>query len=194
MLANLKIGVGVCGSFCSLDKLFEVLDELKREQADLYIILTPEVLNFNTRFYQAEVLKARLQTYTHHPLVTSIQEAELFGPKIPLDLMLVMPASANAMAKMAHGITDNAVLMACKATLRNVQPVVIAFFTNDALGNSGMNIMQLINTKGYYFVPFGQDDIIHKPKSMISDHHLVVPTIQKALLNEQIQPMVVSYL
>ena len=193
MLENLKIGVGICGSFCSLSKLMEVLEALKGAKADLYLIMTPEVLTMNTRFYQADQLYKKLQSYSNHPIVTTIEEAELFGPKLPLDLVLIMPASANAMAKMAHGICDNAVLMSAKATLRNGQPVVISFYTNDALGNSGKNIMQLINTKGFYFVPFGQDDVINKPRSMISDHHQVIPTIEKALVGEQIQPLVVTY-
>lgn len=193
MFKDLKIGVGVCGSFCSLDKLIEVLEQLKEARADIYIILTPEVESMNTRFFQADKLKKVLETYTNHPLVTSIVEAELFGPKIPLDLMLLMPASANTMGKIAHGICDNPVIMATKATLRNQKPVVIAFFTNDALGNSGQNIMQLINTKGFYFVPFGQDDIVSKPKSMVANHHYVLETITKALQGQQIQPMVVTY-
>lgn len=193
MLKNKKIGVGVSGSFCSLQKLFDVLEELKKEEADIYLIVTKEVQTFDTRFYQSQSLLKDLQAYSSHPLMTSIVEAELFGPKIPLDLMLVMPASANTMAKMAHGICDNPVIMAAKATLRNLKPVVISFYTNDALGNSGPNIMQLINTKGFYFVPFGQDDYLHKPKSMVSDHHQVIATIQQALLGKQLQPMVVTY-
>ena len=193
MFKNLKIGVGVCGSFCSLSKLIEVLDELKKTGADIYIILTPEVETLSTLFFQKDKLQEVLKTYTTHPIVTSIVEAELFGPKIPLDLMLIMPASANALAKIAHGICDNAVIMSTKATLRNQKPVVIAFYTNDALGNSGKNIMQLINTKGFYFVPFGQDDVIQKPKSMVSDHHQVLETMKLALNGQQIQPMVVTY-
>lgn len=193
MLKNKKIGVGISGSFCSLKKLFFVLDELKQEEADLYLIVTEEIQTFDTRFYSSQQLLKDLQTYTSHPLITTIVEAELFGPKIPLDLMLVMPASANTMAKMAHGICDNPVIMACKATLRNLNPVVISFYTNDALGNSGKNIMQLINTKGFYFVPFGQDDYLHKPKSMVSDHTKVIDTMTQALLGKQLQPMVVTY-
>lgn len=193
MFRDLKIGVGVSGSFCSLDKLLEVLKKLQKTSCDLYIILTEEVNHLNTRFFQADKLKAELQKYTRHPLITSIVEAEQFGPIIPLDLMLIMPASANTLAKIAHGICDNPVIMATKATLRNGKPVVVSFYTNDALGNSGKNIMQLINTKDFYFVPFGQDDIVKKPKSMVSDYRLVLPTMQEALQGKQIQPVVVSY-
>ena len=82
-----------------------------------------------------------------------ISIAEIFGPKIPLDLMLVMPCSGNTLAKLTYGINDNAVTMACKSTLRNENNVVLAIATNDALSNSGKNIMQILNTKHFYLVP-----------------------------------------
>lgn len=193
MFDQLKIGVGISGSFCSMTKLLEVLHWLKETNADLYLILTPEVATMDTRFFPCAVLKEKLLAFTPHPLITTIQEAELFGPKEPLDLMLLMPASANTLSKIAHGICDNAVIMATKATLRNGKPIVVSFYTNDALGNSGVNILRLFNTKDFYFVPFGQDDPQRKPKSMTSDHRLVLPTIQKALEGQQIQPVVVTF-
>ncbi len=61
------------------------------------------------------------------------------------------------------------VLMAAKSTLRNGSPVVLGISTNDALGLNGMNIMKLLNAKNVYFIPFGQDDPINKPTSMIAD-------------------------
>ena len=91
------------------------------------------------------------------------------GPKIPLDIMIVMPCSGNTLAKLAIGINYNAVTMACKSTLRNEHNVVLAIATNDALSNSGKNIMQILNTKHFYLVPMYQDDCIKKPNSMLFD-------------------------
>ena len=68
------------------------------------------------------------------------------------------PAPATPLAKLACGITDNSVLMAAKAHLRNGKPLVISVSTNDALGINFKNIGELFNTKNIYFVPFGQDD------------------------------------
>ena len=33
----------------------------------------------------------------------------------------------------------------------------------------GINIMKLLNAKNIYFIPFGQDDPINKPTSLIAD-------------------------
>lgn len=97
------------------------------------------------------------------------------------------------MAKMANSITDNAANLAVKATLRNQSPIIVAVSTNDGLGLSGQNIMTLMNLKYVYFVPFGQDDYIKKPNSLVAHFDLVIPTIEEALKGKQIQPLLKEY-
>ena len=193
MLTGKKIGVGITGSFCSLSKLFEVLDILKANHADIYIVVTKEIESLDTRFYNHDVLMSDLKVYTQHEIVNSIVQAELFGPKIQLDLFLIMPATSNTISKIAYGICDNPVIMSTKATLRNQKPIVIGMYTNDALGNSGSSWISLYNRKYFYFVPFGQDDIIHKPNSLVCNHKCVLDTVLNALDGKQIQPVLITY-
>lgn len=40
--------------------------------------------------------------------------------------------------------------------------------------------MKLLNTKNIYFVPFGQDNYINKPNSLISHYDMLIPTIEEA--------------
>ena len=47
----------------------------------------------------------------------------------------------------------------------------------------------MLNTKNFYFVPFRQDDFAAKPKSLVLDYTYVVDTIEQALKNVQIQPI-----
>lgn len=96
------------------------------------------------------------------------------------------------MAKLCAGITDSPVLMAAKAHMRNEKPVVISVSTNDALGANLKNIGTLMNTKNIYFVPFGQDDYVKKPKSMIAHVDLIGATIEEAMSGRQIQPVIRS--
>lgn len=193
MLKGLKIGVAITGSFCSLAKMFVVLDELSKNNADIYLVLTKEVESMDTRFYNHKDLLNDLKKYTQHAITTDIVSAELFGPKIKLDALIIMPATSNTISKFSLGICDNPVLMTAKATLRNQKPIVIAMYTNDALGNSGKSWISLYNTKNIYFVPFGQDDYINKPNSLVANHHLVIPTLLNALNSKQIQPVLINY-
>lgn len=79
--------------------------------------------------------------------------------------------------------------MAVKSHLRNNLPVVIAPSTNNGLSGNAENIGKLLNRKNYYFVPFRQDNPITKPRSIVFDFESLVKTIEYALDNEQIQPI-----
>lgn len=68
-------------------------------------------------------------------------------------------------------------------------PVVIAISTNDGLSGSAENIGKLLNRNNYYFVPFRQDNPITKPRSLVFDSNLIIPTLEYALDREQIEPI-----
>lgn len=193
MLKNKKIGIGITGSFCSLEKTMHVLKQLAKQQCDLYVFISEKINNCDTRFNEAKKLISEIEKIINRKVIKSVVVAETFGPKIPLDIMLVMPCSGNTLAKLAHGINDNAVTMACKSTLRNQKNVVLAIATNDALSNSGKNMMQLLNTKHFYLVPLYQDDCIKKPNSMLFDENLVVPALISGLNYQQLQPVFQGY-
>lgn len=189
MLENKKVGIGLTGSFCSLEKTLSVIKDLSKLKCDLYIFASEKILTCDTRFDKADELIEELEKLSKRKIIDNVVDSEIFGPKIPLDIMLVMPCSGNTLAKLTYGLNDNAVTMACKSTLRNEHNVVLAIATNDALSNSGKNIMQLLNTKHFYLVPMYQDDYIKKPNSMLFDENLVIPTLINALNNKQIQPV-----
>ncbi len=96
------------------------------------------------------------------------------------------------MSKFANAMTDSPVLMAAKATLRNGKPVVLGISTNDALGLNGVNLMRLMTTKNIYFIPFGQDDPIKKPNSLVARMSLLDKTILAAIEGKQLQPVLVE--
>ena len=189
----MKVGFGITGSFCTLEKSLQNLIELVELGYDVYPIVTKNVYFLDTRFGKANEFVEKLQEITGHEVVHDIVEAEKFGPKNKLDVMVVLPATGNFIAKMACGITDNPVNLAVKATLRNQSPIVLAISTNDALSANGKNIMELLNRKNVYFVPFGQDNYKEKPNSLISHYDLLVPTIEEALGSKQIQPVIKEY-
>ena len=81
------------------------------------------------------------------------------------------------------------VLMAIKSHLRNNKEVVIAVSTNDGLSGNAENIGRLLNRKNYFFVPFRQDNPITKPRSLVFDPAYIKKTLEYALDNEQIQPI-----
>ena len=96
----------------------------------------------------------------------------------------------NTISKLANDIIDTPVTMAVKSHLRNEKPVIIGISTNNALSGAAENIGKLLNRKNYFFVPFKQDNPITKPRSMVCDFEYILKTIECALDNEQIGPII----
>ena len=184
------VGFAITGSFCTYDKIKEVLRQLV-EQGDRVIpIFSDQAQNINSRFGNARDFIIEVQQITGEHGIFTIQEAEPIGPKALLDILVIAPCTGNTLAKLSHGITDSPVLMAAKAHMRNERPVVVGVSTNDALGANLKNIGELMNTKNMYFVPFGQDDCVKKPKSMVAHWELVNDTVAAALEGRQLQPVI----
>lgn len=190
-IKGLKIGFALTGSSCNFSFVLPIIEDLVKKGADIYPIISHAVDTFDTRFGTAEEWKNRLKEVTGKDIIKTIVEAEPVGPKLNLDVIVVAPCTGNTTAKLANAITDTSVTMACKAHLRNQRPLVLAIATNDGLGANARNIGLLLNTKNIYFVPFGQDDSMKKPNSLIAKFDKIEETIEYALKGKQIQPLLV---
>ena len=192
MLKNKKIGLGITGSFCNLSKVKPEIDMLKEKGVDKIIpIVSYSILNEANRFGTPEDTLTLLKQETGEEIVDTITKAEPIGPKNLVDIIVVAPCTGNTVAKLANGITDTPVLMAIKGHIRNNKPVVLGISTNDGLGINGENILKLLNTKNFYFIPFKQDDPENKPKSLVYDYTKMIDTIELAFKNKQIQPLII---
>ena len=66
--------------------------------------------------------------------------------------------------------------------------LVIMPCTGNTLANAA-NLGTLLNRRGYFFVPFGQDSAFKKPRSLVADFTRLPQTVESALRGEQVQPM-----
>ena len=184
----MNVGFAMCGSFCTYSQVFPVMELLSRDY-NLIPIFSEASYSIDSRFGTAkEHIHAAVEICGREPLHT-IAQVEPIGPKKLLDALIVAPCTGNTLAKLAHSIADGPVTMAAKSHLRNGRPVMIAVSTNDALGGAAENIGKLMARKNIYFVPFGQDDPVKKPTSMVADFSRIPQTLEAALEGRQIQPM-----
>lgn len=184
-----KIGFVLTGSFCTFSKTIPKIKELVKRRADVIPIMSYNAYTLNTKFGKAEDFIKEIEEITNKKIIHTIQDAEPIGPKHLTDIIVVAPASGNTIAKLAHDIIDTPAVMAVKSHLRNNLPVVIGISTNNALSGNAENIGKLLNRKNYFFVPFKQDNPITKPRSVVFDFEYLIKTIEYALENEQIQPI-----
>ena len=191
MLKDKRILFGICGSFCNHAK---VLDEIKSlcECNDVQFVVSENVFSTDTRFFKAEEFLNQLQQLSTHPILHTIQKAEQIGPRKYFDLMVIAPMTASVASKIANGDDDHPVTLAAKAMLRNKKNIVFGIATNDGLGSSAKNIFSLLNYRNFYAIPFRQDAPFEKERSIVAEWSLIEETCQKALENEQIQPILLG--
>lgn len=192
-LKGLKLGVALCGSYCTYDAVFEQLEKLVELGVEVYPIMSENAYEADTRFGKAKDFIKRLEEMSGRKVIHTIIDAEPLGPKNIIDALLVAPCTGNTMAKVAHGITDTSVTMAIKGLSRNQKPIIISLATNDGLGLNLNNIATLKNLPNIYIVPIGQDDYKNKPNSLVSHMDLIPRTIENALNKEQLQPVLKYY-
>lgn len=192
-LAGRRIGLGLTGSHCTFEEVVPIVERMKKLGADVVPVATQTVQKEASRFGEAGEWLKKVEEAAGRKAISTIQDAEPLGPKIPVDCMVIAPMTGNSISKLANAATDSPVLMAAKATLRNGCPVVLAISTNDALGLNSHNVTKLLNTKNIYFVPFGQDDPVKKPNSLVAFMELIPETVAQALLHKQIQPLLREY-
>ncbi len=184
----MTIGFALCGSYCTYDRVFPVIEALSKENK-VIPILSEAAYATDSRFGTAEHWKRKLEEICGCPPLHLISQVEPIGPKGLLDILVIAPCTGNTLAKLAHSIADGPVTMAAKSHLRNGRPVLVAVSTNDGLAGAGENIGRLLARKHYYFVPFGQDDPLKKPTSLIADFAQIPQAMEGAMAGQQIQPM-----
>jgi len=184
----MTIGFAMCGSFCTFDQVFPVMELLSRDY-HILPILSAAACSTDSRFGTADDHIAAVTDICGHAPIHTIEAAEPIGPKKLLDALIIAPCTGNTLAKLAHSIADGPVTMAVKSHLRNGRPVIIAISSNDGLAGAAENIGKLLARKNFFFVPFRQDDPAGKPNSLVADFSRIPLTLETALEGRQIQPL-----
>ncbi|MGG3873895.1 dipicolinate synthase subunit B [Brevibacillus laterosporus] len=194
-MGNLRgktVGFGLTGSHCTLEETMPQIQRLVDAGARVVPIASQTVMTTDTRFGTTNHWQNQLKQITGEEIITTITDAEPLGPSKLFDVMVIAPCTGNTTSRLANALTDSPVLMAAKATLRNLYPVVLAISTNDGLGLNAANIAKLLATKNIYFVPFGQDAPDKKPNSLVARMDLIMETCELAIQHRQLQPLLIE--
>jgi phosphopantothenoylcysteine decarboxylase / phosphopantothenate---cysteine ligase len=121
LLEGRRILVGVSGSIAAVE-VPRIVRELIRHGAEVRAVMSPEA----TRIVTAEALEFA----TGHPAVTqltgNVEHVTLLGPgEGQADLYVIAPATANTIAKIAHGIDDTPVTSCASVALGGHVPVLL---------------------------------------------------------------------
>lgn len=188
-MEHIRVGFAFCGSYCTYGAVMPALEAVAARFGAVIPIVSEHSAETDSRFGTAAEHLAQMEEICGQKPILAIHQAEPIGPKKLLDLLIVAPCTGNTLAKLAAGITDTTVTMAVKSHLRNGRPVLLAPATNDGLAISLKNMGELFCRKHIYFVPFRQDDPVHKPNSLVADMSLIPDAAQAALEERQLQPV-----
>ncbi|TCC86900.1 bifunctional phosphopantothenoylcysteine decarboxylase/phosphopantothenate--cysteine ligase CoaBC [Pedobacter frigiditerrae] len=104
MISNKNILLGVCGSIAAYKSAL-LVRALIKAGANVKVILTPDACNFITPLTLATLSKNPVYTHYFEP------ETGVWSNHVELGLwadhMIIAPASANTIGKMANGLCDN---------------------------------------------------------------------------------------
>ena len=193
-MSKTRVGFALTGSFCTFQRAFDQIRTLVDQGFEVTPVLSFSASALDTRFFPRDTVIETLRQLTGHNPLTTLPEAEPIGPKKLVDIYVIAPMTGVSMAKFAHGIFDTPALLGAKSHLRNGRPVLIAPSTNDGLSTAAENIGKILGMRNVYMVPFGQDDPLNKPRSLVADFTKIPEAIAAALAGGQMQPILLGSL
>lgn len=120
MLEGKKIALCICGSVAAI-KAPDLARELMRNGAEVFAIMSPSA--------QKLISPTLLEWATGNPVITELTgkiEHVQLGGKGSVDLILIAPATANTIGKIAAGIDDTPVTSLATTAIGSGIPVMIA--------------------------------------------------------------------
>lgn len=147
-LTGKTVVLGVTGGIAAY-KACEVVSRLRKMGAEVYVIMTKNAAEF--------VQPLTFETLSNHPVVTdtfarpATWEVEHIALAKRADVFAIAPATANILAKMAHGIADD---MLSTTVLATKAPVLVAPAMNTGMWTAEITQANCaaLRTRGVHFI------------------------------------------
>ena len=145
-----NIVLGVTGSIAAY-KAVELTSQLTKQDCSVHVVMTADALRF--------VTPLPFQTLSRHPVVTDLYDQEEGWKPAHIrladeaDLLLLAPATANNLAKLANGLADDALTCIALALNSNAK-VLIAPAMNGKmwLHPATQKNAEILKTRGAEFI------------------------------------------
>ena len=145
MLENKHILLGVTGGIAAYKSAW-LVRELKKAVADVQVVMTKSATEFITPLTLSTLSqrKVLLDLFPPSPDETSAQWTEHVQMALWADIMVIVPASANTVAKLAHGLADNfltTLVLALRSPL-GVSPAMDVDMYNNEITQRNIDILR----------------------------------------------------
>ena len=177
MLDGMRVALGVCGSIAAV-KTVELAHELRRQGAEVRAVTTAAA--------EGIIHPWALEFATENPVVTEItgrvEHVELCGVDGWADALLVAPATANSVGKMAAAVDDTPVTTCATTALGADLPVVVVPAMHKPMYDHPgvLDAIERIESWGVSFV----DPRIEEGKAKIATEQTVVTELARATTDD----------
>ncbi len=173
-LSGKKIAIAVTGSIAAV-RTVDLIRDLIRRGAEVHAVMSPAALQILHPY--------ALEYATVHPVITEITgtvEHVLFcGVGGIADLLLIAPATANTIGKMACGIDDTPVTTFATTALGSGKPVAVVPAMHEAMYRhpAVLRNLEALRSMGVRLI----DPRIEEGKAKIADNARIVLEVEKLL-------------
>ena len=173
-LAGVHVALGVTGSIAAV-KTVELAHELRREGASVRAVMTEGA--------QGILHPWAVEFATEHDVVTeitgSVEHVALCGRDEWADVLLVAPATANTVGKMAHAIDDSPVTTFATTALGTGLPVVVAPAMHEPMYDHPgvLDAIDVLESWGVDFV----DPRVEEGKAKVATEDAIVQATARAV-------------
>jgi phosphopantothenoylcysteine decarboxylase/phosphopantothenate--cysteine ligase len=174
MLEGTNIAIGITGSIAAV-KVVEIIHELRRRGANVRGIITSNATKI--------IHPWSIEFATGNAVVTnitgSVEHIELCGFNGWADVLVIVPATANTIGKMAASIDDTPVTTCVTTAIGSKIPIVVAPAMHEPMANHpGIIEAQMrLESWGLKFV----SPIIEEGKAKVADIETIITEIERAI-------------
>jgi phosphopantothenoylcysteine decarboxylase/phosphopantothenate--cysteine ligase len=148
-MKNKKIVIGVTGSIAAY-KAAELTSQLKQKGYDIYVIMTKNAMEF--------IGPVTFRSLSGNMVFTEMFPKEnSFSPVLHInlsdwmDVLVIVPATANIIGKLAHGVADD---LLSTTALSVLKPIIIAPAMNEKMymNKAVQENLKILRERGYKII------------------------------------------
>ncbi len=165
-----KIVLGVTGSLAAVESI-KIARELKRQGYNVVAVLSESAKKI--------IGKAALECVCDEVIeeIRKVEHVKLLGENGEASALLIAPATANTISKLACGIADTTVTLMALTALGSRKPVLIAPAMHISLYRAINENLESLKKKGIFIIP----PRIEENKAKIAHHKATVLCLEKVL-------------
>jgi phosphopantothenoylcysteine decarboxylase / phosphopantothenate---cysteine ligase len=193
MLRDKKILIGVCGGIAAY-KVCYLIREIKRLGADVKVVMTPSATNFITplTFSTLSNNKVSVDMFPEKAISDTSFSVDHINYSLWADLILIAPATANTIAKLANGIADNlltSIVLAARSPILLAPSMDVDMYENSITQDN----LSRLNDRGFVIIEPDSGELASglKGKGRLPETSALIHKIEKTfskkdLLNKKI--------